>query len=109
MFTIKFADGQQVTGLEFCGGYSFGRVEEIPTELFTPSRMRNITIESDDPEEDGQYMTGTHSLMRFAGITDDKVNGRWLVCLDEPDPEVMRQEKLQADIEYLALMTGVEL
>ena len=59
-----------------------------------------VVISDGDTEE-------THNNMKLVQITQSD-GEYWFVLLDIPESELLRL-KTQSDLEYLAMMTGVEL
>ena len=106
MYTITFHDGTKLEGLELDGG-TFTREAEIDRELIMRANgLRNITIESDNPEE--TYLLGTHERLQEFGLWFDPYINRWCLILREPEPATTEQQ-LQANVAYIAMMMGVEL
>lgn len=108
MYTITFRDGSKLEGLTL-NGIEFQRKEPyVRSEIET--KMRNITIESDNPEE--TYLVGTHKLLHYGGIYHDPVNNHWSLMLMLPsDREIyeMEREQLRADLVYIGMMIGVDI
>ena len=105
MITITLGDGTVLTG--FHGEeYEFWRTDPLDKNMFTGSRMHNVVIYSDDPD-DTNPVIGKHELLVFAGVTHNAYEGRWYLALREP--EITRQDIMEANIAYLAMMTGVDL
>ena len=110
-FTVTLADGTQLGGLEL-NGNNFVSKKEVTAETFR-GKLGKVTI-TGDAEADEAGLIGEHSNMELVQVThytqathgvDD---GYYFVLRDIPAAEL---EKLQdrADIDYLAMMTGVTL
>ena len=110
-FSITLADGTRLAGLEL-NGNNFRSETEISEATFA-GKLSHVVI-SGDAEADEAGLIGEHNHMELVQIAHytQKVHGcpdGWYFILrDIPTAEL---EKLQqrADIDYLAMMTGVTL
>lgn len=108
MYTVTFNDGTKIEGLTRRGGI-FTRPSPIPEDGRT-GHLRNITVTSDDPNE--TYLVGTHEWLWCGGTTENPEGKGWELLLTPPEPEFMEkleQTRMRGDIEYLSMMTGVDL
>lgn len=80
----------------------------ITAEMFSGGLSKVlITCEGDDVLDYGRYHVGEHRGMSFGGVF--KADELWYFWLEEPSAEELAMLQTQADIEYVAMMTGVEL
>ena len=110
-FTITLADGTQLSGLEL-NGNNFVSKTEVTEDTFR-GKLSNVIIEG-DAEADEAGLIGTHENMELVQIAyytqavhgcDD---GYYFVLRDIPVSE-LEVLKNRGDIDYIAMMTGVEL
>ena len=97
-YAITLADGTALTGLRL-NGNNYIPDAEIAPAMFA-GNCSPVVISDGENEE-------THDNMKLIQIThvDEEY---WFVLLDVPESE-LRRLKMQSDLEYLAMMTGVEL
>ncbi len=110
-FTVTLADGTQLGGLEMNGNNFFSKTE-VTADTFR-GKLGRVVI-TGDAEADEAGLIGEHSNMELVQIahytqkTHGCPDGWYFVLRDIPADEL---EKLQTrgDIDYLAMMMGVEL
>ena len=110
-FSITLADGTSISGLEL-NGNNFVSKQEVTEDTFK-GKLGHVVI-TGDAEADEAGLIGEHYNMELVQIKHytKKVHGvddgYYFVLRDIPAGEL---EKLQdrADIDYLAMMTGVTL
>ena len=110
-FTVTLADGTQLGGLVL-NGNNFISKKEITADTFR-GKLSKVTI-SGDAEADEAGLIGEHHNMELVQIahytqeTHGLTDGWYFALREIPAAEL---EKLQerADIDYLAMMTGVTL
>ena len=111
IFTITLADGTQLSGLEL-NGNNFVSKTEVTEETFR-GKLSKVIIEG-DAEADEAGLIGEHHNMELVQIAyytqaihgcDD---GYYFVLRDIPASE-LEVLKNRGDIDYIAMMTGVEL
>lgn len=103
MYSITLQNGNIIDGLSVSGNY-FAAEKEFDTSIFT-GNLNGVKISCTDTDEVG--ITGTHEHMRLAH--QFMLDGKFLFLLrDIPQAEIDKAQN-RADIEYLAMMTGVEL
>ncbi len=103
MYTIRLSDGTTVKAQGINGNY-FVCDEKFDTGIFA-GKLNGVTISCDD--EDILGVVGSHEHMRLEH--EMMFEGKFLfLLLDIPQEEIYRA-KLDGNIEYLAMMTGVEL
>ena len=108
---ITLADGTQLSGLEL-NGNNFVSKTEVTEETFR-GKLGKVVI-SGNAEADESGLIGEHEHMELVQIahytqaTHSMPDGWYFVLRDIPPDEL---ERLQArgDIDYIAMMTGVEL
>ena len=111
VITITLADGTQLSGLEM-NGNNFISPVEVTEETFR-GKLGKVVI-SGNAETDEAGLIGEHEHMELVQIahytqaTHSMPDGWYFVLRDIPADEL---ERLQArgDIDYIAMMTGVEL
>ena len=110
-FTIKLADGTQLANLELNGNNFISRTE-VTEEMFK-GKLSKVTI-TGDAEADEGGLIGTHEhmeLVQIAHYTQDVhgcADGWYFVLREIPAAELERLQN-RGDIDYIAMMTGVEL
>ena len=105
--TAKFSNGTILTGLEQNGDCLVSKAPVTPEMI--QDGLHKVIFSSDGEgfEPAGRYYAGEHSNMIFGDIFT--VDGEYYFWLDEMSPEELNRLKNRADIDYLALMTGVDL
>ena len=97
-FTITLSDGSKLTNLEMNGNNFISK--SLVTEATFEDNLTNVVISDGKNEEEHAHM----ELVQIQEI-DDKY---WFVLRDLTDAE-LDHIKDRADIEYIAMMTDVEL
>lgn len=97
-YTITLADGTAIKDLSL-NGNNFISTKKLTESSFADLSHVTITDEDGKPEE--------HDNMELVQIAK---NGKeyWFV-LRELSPQEIRDAKIQADIEYLAMMADIEI
>ena len=109
--TVTLADGTQLSGLEL-NGNNFVSKTEVTPETFR-GKLSKVTI-TGDTEADEAGLIGEHSnmeLVQIAHYTQAKHgvdDGFYFVLRDIPAAE-LENLRNRGDIDYIAMMTGVEL
>ena len=103
-FTITLADGTQISGLEL-NGNNFISKKELTADTFR-GKLSKVTI-TGDAEADEAGLIGEHEHMELVQVAKYG-DEYWFILREIPVAEL---ERLQArgDIDYIAMMTGVEL
>ena len=97
-YAITLADGTALTDLRLNGNNYISDAEVTPSTF--AGNCSPVVISDGETEE-------THDNMKLVQIS--QADGEyWFVLLDIPETE-LRRLKMQSDLEYLAMMTGVEL
>ncbi len=66
-----------------------------------------VSVNPGSDAADYEGIAGEHIAMELGGIFE--ADGEWYFWLREPDAQELARMKDRADIEYIAMMTGVEL
>lgn len=99
IYKIILADGTTIENLTL-NGNNFISKESIDPEVFA-GNCSPVTINDGSNDE-------VHSHMELIQITQDSVEDYWFILRDISTEELERI-KMQADIEYVAMMAGVAL
>ena len=104
MYTVILDDGTTFTGLTVNGSY-FVSQREVTRGMF--SKWRGSYKVLCDGEDDTYGLAGEHSGCVLSDLRSGA--GGYYFALGEVDAVMLERERVRADIEYLAMMTGVEL
>lgn len=100
IYTIILANGAKIENLRL-NGNNFVSSVEVTREMFEGNTVP-VTISDGESEEH-------HDFMELVQITQDSETGDYMFILrDVPESELYLQ-KLNSNIQYLSMMTGVEL
>lgn len=99
-YTIILHDGTQIRNLRL-NGNNYISSEEIRESMFE-NNMADVTIVD---EETG--VSEVHGQMALVQITE--TNGYYWFVIRDVSEEELRQAKVRADIDYIAMMTDVDL
>jgi len=103
-YKITLSDGTIIDNLELNGNNFVSRTPLTAANF--AGKLAHVTIEG---PEDGYGLVGEHGPMMLA---ENRVqgwpDGYYFVLLDIPPAELERRQT-RGDIEYIAMMTGVEL
>ena len=98
VYSITLADGTILDDLKL-NGNNYVSQKEIKEEAFQDN-LYSVTISDGEKEE-------IHTNMELVQLMEYE-GAYWFILRDIP-PETLDRMQLQADIEYLAMMTGVKL
>lgn len=98
VYSITLADGTVLDDLKL-NGNNYISQKEIKEEVFEDN-LYSVTISDGEKEE-------THTNMELVQLTE--YEGAYWFILRDISPEILDRMKLQSDIAYLAMMTGVKL
>lgn len=98
VYKITLADGTELSDLRL-NGNNFVSLDEISPAIFTDN-LSPVTISDGERDE-------LHEHMELVQVT--KMGTEYWVILRDLTRDELARIKTQADIEYLAMMTGVEL
>ncbi|MBQ7544943.1 MAG: hypothetical protein IJT02_08370 [Synergistaceae bacterium] len=110
-FTVTLADGTQLSGLGL-NGNNFVSKKEVTADTFR-GKLSKVIIEG-DAEADEAGLIGTHHNMELVQIahytqaTHGCEDGYYFVLREIPAAE-LEALRNRGDIDYIAMMTGVEL
>lgn len=98
IYTITLKDGTQIENLRM-NGNNFISQEQINHEIFD-GNLGEVTINDGENDEVHENM----GLVQVTQMGDEY----WFVLIDIPASEIAN-EKLRSDLDYLAMMTDVEI
>ncbi len=101
VYSITLEDGTQINNLRL-NGNNFVSAAPVDPEVFEDN-CAPVVI-SDGTEE----VTHEHMRLEHIGPALDGSNDTWFI-LNDITSEELKQMKMQADIEYVAMMAGVDL
>ena len=106
-YSVRLSNGKTFAALGTSADY-FTSKSEVKAEDFAAG-MDRVVI-SGEPDEGESYPpipVGTYTDLSVRHIF--AADGLWYFCFMQPDYEAIEALRDRADIEYLAMMTGVEL
>ena len=98
-YTLRLDDGTEITGLGL-NGNNFVSEEQIDESLFD-GNLDTLTILKDG--EEIQVMNNVEMIQQVQ-YTDG-----WYICFRELSQQELKEISMNAKIEYIAMMTDVEL
>ena len=98
IYTITLKDGTQIENLRM-NGNNFISQEQINPEIFD-GNLEKVTINDGENDEVHENM----GLVQVSQMGDEY----WFILRDIPASEIAN-EKLRSDLDYLAMMTNVEI
>lgn len=98
IYTITLKDGTQIENLRM-NGNNFISQEQINPEIFD-GNLEKVTINDGENDEVHENM----GLVQVTQMGDEY----WFILRDIPASEIAN-EKLRSDLDYLAMMTNVEI
>ena len=109
--TVTLADGTQLSGLEL-NGNNFVSKTEVTADTFK-GKLGRVIIEG-DAEADEAGLIGEHHNMELVQVTHytQATHGLadgWYFALREIPAAELEALRNRGDIDYIAMMTGVEL
>ena len=108
MYEMTLNDGTKISGLKLVNN-TLRRTEALTAEMFrgklSPVTITGTSAEGED--EDWGEVSGTHDCMEVCYIK--QIDGQYALALADVDPVRLERERTEAKIEYIAMMTGVEL
>lgn len=106
-YSINLSNGTTLSGLKI-SGTCFVSKSAVSEQTFIGGLDRvSISGSAAEGEQMCPYELGEHRGMELGGVF--KLDGEWYFWLTEPNAEELAMLKVQADVEYLAMMSGVEL
>ena len=111
IYTLKFSDGSQMTGLKLNGNNFVCVVEVIASDF--RGKLSHVEISGvGEGSEAGPIGLHEHmELVQVAHYTqvEHGVPDGWYFVLREVSAEEYARKELEGNVEYIAMMTGVEL
>ena len=101
-YTIILSDGTELKNLRL-NGNNFVSEEEVTEEQFR-NNLSPVTI-----REDSSGVYEEHPHMQLIQIAHYSNDDSYYFILDDISQKELDDMKLKADLEYLAMMTGVDL
>jgi len=98
-YTITLSDGTELSGLAL-NGNNFISTEEVTEETFE-GKLTEVTISDGETEE----IIEDAELIQISTL----VPGEWWFIIRKIPEDVMRERRMQANIEYIAMMADVDL
>ncbi len=105
MYKITFSDGTVLGNLER-NANNFISEQELSREYFA-GKLEHVRIEYSGEGAEADDLSGEYGRMKLEYLKEQE-GGTWFV-LRELGREELAREQLRADVEYVAMMTGVEL
>ena len=102
-YTLTLDNGRVVTGAEFSGN-TWITSQEVSAETFSGG-LSAVKVSGTDPAEGESDPRGEYENLRLDGIY--KLGERTCFVLSES--RVTEAERLRSDVDYMAMMLGVEL
>ena len=111
IYSMTLSDGTILTPLTL-NGNNFVSKLPVTRETFAGKLDRVVVV--GEATEDWPGLVGTHTNLRlenlkYVGSNVPGLDEGYYFVLGTWSDEELREMKLQADLEYLAMMTGVEL
>ena len=106
-YTVELSSGKVFSGLELSGD-CFVSSSEVRAEEFTGGlRLVKVKGEPEREEESGMGYEYELECPKLGGVK--AMLGGWYFWFEASSAEARAAAKAQADVEYVAMMTGVEL
>ena len=107
IYTVTLSNGKVFSGLRM-SGTCFVSKSEVKAEDFSGGLKKvHVHAAGNSSEEAGLNETYELGYCELGGVF--VVEGEYYFWLNEPDAAEVSRLKAEADIEYIAMMTGVEL
>ena len=100
---VTLSDGTTIENLGL-NGNNFISDTEITEDVFT-GKLSSVTVEGTD--EEGNAVTEEYGRMELIHIT--KYDDGYYFALRELSQDEIDKEQMQADIEYIAMMSDIDL
>ncbi len=104
-YTVELSNGKVFTGIEPSGN-CYKSLVEVKAEDFTGGLSR-VSIRGKEDYEGAPDIASELEYPELGGVK--KLGEEWYFWFHEKSAEARELEKLRADTEYVAMMTGVEL
>lgn len=107
-YSIELSNGVVLNNLRM-NGNNFISDSIIEKSIFDHN-LSPVVISSDDPNNIDSFIEiGVHSNMDLVQITYNENTKEWWFILRDVSESELQYAKMRSDIEYLAMMTDVEL
>ena len=104
-FTVTLADGTSISNLELNGNNFISKTELTP-ETFS-GKLSKVKIEGPEDCFDDAGLIGEHKNMELVQVK--KYGDEYWFILRDLSQEELKELKNRGDIEYIAMMSGIEL
>ena len=105
-YTVTLSNGVELKNLTL-NGNCFVSKAPVSEQTFSGGLNRVVITGTQDGFEPSAYELGEHRAMELGGVF--RLEGEYYFWLSEPDAEQLARLKDRADIDYLAMMMGVEI
>lgn len=105
MYTITLSDGTKLEGLKL-NGNNFISGKQISEGVFR-GKLTRVKIECEDEDKQAGGMSGEFLNMELLQLKE--YGGEWWFILREMPAEKYELLKLSGNVDYVAMMLGVEL
>ena len=111
IYTLKFSDGSHMSGLKL-NGNNFVSVVEVSAADFR-GKLSGVEITGTGEGVDGS-ICGVHEHMELVQVVhytqgEHGLPDGWYFVLGDIPAEEYARKKMEGNVEYIAMMTGVEL
>lgn len=97
--SIRLADGTVIENLGLNGNNYISPIE-VSASLFTKKNCSPVILSDGVTDEEHSHMELVHILPQ---------DGEWWIALRDISQQEIAQQKLRADIDYIAMMDDIEL
>lgn len=106
-YSIELSNGAIIENLKMnCNNF----ISHSPLDKKTfENNMSPVIISSDDSESNLYITLGTHPNMDLVQLTHEEGSDEWWFVLRDVSEAELQYAQIRSDIEYLAMMTDVEL
>lgn len=98
-YTVSFPDGTVLSNLRM-NNNNFVSDKPIDRATFNEDNMLGVSIRK------GFNPPSSPEVYRFVSLME--FEGKWYFIIDQPSPEELKLAKIQTDMEYLAMMMGID-
>ena len=106
-YTVSLCDGTTFTGLKLSGTCFVSKQQITEAQFSCGTKYVTIQGVGEDANVGSPYGTGKVEGLEFGGVFS--VDGEYYFYFTRLSEEQLAAMKNRADIEYIAIMTGVEL
>lgn len=108
MYNVELSDGTKITGLKVNGSYFVSTIELNPEEI--SRKLSRVIVTTDEAEP--LYTPGEYVNMKLSDYQKMQAPGiepGYYFAIEPITAEEIAQEKIKADIEYIAMMNDIDL